>query len=60
MNIHFDEGYKAFLDGKQLSDNPYLSRFACPFKRRDWGAGWNEARQDALNEKAVDKAGDLG
>lgn len=57
MNIEFDEGYKAYQDGKQLTDNPYLN-VRCPFKQTDWRDGWNEAHYDTLNEKAADKAGE--
>lgn len=56
MSPTYDEGYRAYLDGKQKSDNPY---WWCTAKKQKWDEGWSEAHQDALNEKAALKAGDL-
>lgn len=35
----FEQGYKAFLDGKDQDDNPH-DFDECPYSHKRWKAGW--------------------
>ena len=41
-----DEGWNAFVDGKQGEDNPYFLRKDCQ-KYYEWNQGWTTAREIA-------------
>ena len=49
----FNEGYKAFNDGKDRSTNPYLNDKENPHKMQGWNDGWDKA---AADKAAADKA----
>lgn len=56
MNIEYDEGYKAFMDGKPRSANPHCF---CNRKSDLWDDGWGQAQADAEQEVKSDRAIDL-
>lgn len=57
MNIEYDEGYKAFLDGKPRTANPYCF---CSAQIYLWDEGWGQAEADAVKEKTESKTGNIG
>jgi ribosome modulation factor len=53
MSPSYDEGYKAFLDGKPVTANPYCF---CNAKADLWDDGWIQARTDKTLEAASSRA----
>lgn len=49
MSVYFDEGYQAYMNGKQLHDNPYITR-GCWYKKSQWVDGWETAKTDEARE----------
>jgi len=49
MSPSYDEGYKAFLDGKPITANPFCF---CSAKSDLWEDGWIQARTDKTLETA--------
>jgi len=47
MNEQWDEGYQAFLDGAELSHNPYADEGEFSQKFTDWQMGWECAEGDS-------------
>lgn len=43
MSPAYDDGYKAYLDGKEYSDNPY---WWCSAKSEKWRQGWKDAEAE--------------
>ena len=41
----FEQGYKAFLDGKQKEENEFDAE-KCPNSHGRWIDGWTQARRD--------------
>lgn len=41
----FEQGYKAFLDKLDLTENP-IDKETCPYGYKRWAEGWGKARQD--------------
>lgn len=54
----FNEGYKAFQDGKARETNPYVNDKENPHKAEGWYEGWDKAKADkeAADKKAADEA----
>ncbi len=48
-NDAFDEGYDAYWDGVDVSDNPYEEE-ADAAKRQSWEEGWRKAREHDYDE----------
>jgi hypothetical protein len=48
-NETFDEGYDAYWEGEDTSDNPYDEE-AEAAKRESWELGWRKARQYDYDE----------
>lgn len=46
-NDAFDEGYDAYWDGRDVSDNPYDEETE---ERRHWEDGWRAARKHDYDE----------
>lgn len=46
----YDEGYDAYWEGLDVSDNPYENNEADAAKRESWEAGWRAARQHDYDE----------
>ena len=51
------QGREAFLDGKQLFDNPYKQFIASRYE--DWKEGWLDAESDAIEKQILDKYEDI-
>lgn len=47
MSPSYDEGYRAFLDGKPITAQPHW----CPYKAANWTQGWTDAEKEAKQEK---------
>ncbi|MGA2034622.1 MAG: hypothetical protein ABSG68_20435 [Thermoguttaceae bacterium] len=45
----FDEGYDAYWEGVDVSDNPYDEETDAA-RRESWEAGWREARKHDYDE----------
>lgn len=43
---HYNEGYDAYYDEKELSDNPYPDG---SMASADWQFGWHKARQNSFH-----------
>lgn len=43
----FESGYKAFLDGKDATDNPF-DREKTPWSLAKWLEGWSKAKLDKM------------
>ncbi|MGA2618905.1 MAG: hypothetical protein ABSF26_14945 [Thermoguttaceae bacterium] len=48
-NETFDEGYEAYGEGVDVSDNPYEEETDAA-KRQSWKAGWRKAREHDYDE----------
>jgi ribosome modulation factor len=48
-NDTFEEGYDAYWEGVDVSDNPY-DRKTNAAQRESWEAGWREARKHDYDE----------
>lgn len=46
-NKYYNEGYKAYNDGKDVTDNPYHMD---EFGHHEWYDGWLAAQEHAYNE----------
>lgn len=44
MNAYYNDGHRAYEQGKELSDNPYTGR---PFPEREWRFGWRAAQEES-------------
>lgn len=54
MSPSYDEGYKARMDGKPISADPYAKHW-CPYKSPNWRQGWRDAAKDAKKETKTTK-----
>lgn len=41
----FEQGYKAFLEGKPSDANPF-EKESSPYSRKRWDCGWTRAQAD--------------
>ena len=51
------QGREAFLDGKQLFDNPYKQFIASRYE--DWKEGWLDAEREKLEKQIADLCKDI-
>jgi ribosome modulation factor len=49
INDAYDEGYNAYWEGVDVSDNPYDKKTDAA-QRESWEAGWREARKHDYDE----------
>lgn len=44
MNAYYNDGYRAYEQSKELSDNPYTGR---QFAEGEWRRGWRVAQEES-------------